>query len=54
MDDLAAGFLALGLRPGDRVGIWSPNREEWVITQLATASIGLIMVRHHTAIGAFV
>jgi len=44
MDDLAAGLLALGLKPGDRVGIWSPNRAEWVLTQIATAHIGLIMV----------
>lgn len=42
--DLAAGFLALGLEPGDRVGIWSPNNAEWVLTQLATARAGLILV----------
>ena len=40
----AAGLLALGLEPGDRVGIWSPNNAEWVITQLATAKAGLILV----------
>lgn len=40
----AAGFLALGLGPGDRVGIWSPNNAEWVITQLATAKAGLVLV----------
>jgi fatty-acyl-CoA synthase len=40
----AAGLLALGLQPGDRVGIWSPNNAEWVITQLATAKAGLILV----------
>ena len=32
-DRLAAGMIALGLEPGDRVGIWSPNRAEWIITQ---------------------
>ena len=41
---LAARLLALGLAPGDRVGIWSPNRAEWTLTQLATARIGLILV----------
>ena len=46
MDDLAAGLLSLGVKPGDRVGIWSPNRAEWVMTQLATAHIGAILVSH--------
>ena len=44
VDALAAGLLALGLRPGERVGIWSPNNAEWVLTQLATAKAGLILV----------
>jgi fatty-acyl-CoA synthase len=44
VDDFAAGLLALGLAPGDRVGIWAPNNAEWVITQLATAKAGLILV----------
>eukprot|EP01037_Dinobryon_pediforme_P016070 gene16070-16242_t len=44
VDDFAAGLLAMGLKPGDRVGIWSPNNAEWVITQLATAKAGLILV----------
>ncbi|HEY7851872.1 MAG TPA: AMP-binding protein [Caulobacteraceae bacterium] len=43
-DALAAGLLALGLTPGERIGIWSPNRAEWVVTQLAAARIGLILV----------
>ena len=43
-DALAAGLLAIGLEKGDRVGIWSPNRYEWVLTQLATARIGAILV----------
>jgi fatty-acyl-CoA synthase len=43
-DAVAAGFLALGLQPGDRVGIWSPNRAEWAITQFAAARAGLILV----------
>ena len=44
VDRLATGMLALGIEPGDRVGIWSPNRYEWVVTQFATAKIGAIMV----------
>jgi fatty-acyl-CoA synthase len=41
---VAAGLLRLGLRPGDRVGIWSQNCAEWVLVQFATARAGLIMV----------
>ncbi|WP_336487360.1 AMP-binding protein [Methylobacterium nigriterrae] len=41
---LAAGFLALGLNPGDRLGIWSLNRAEWALTQFAAAKAGLILV----------
>lgn len=44
VDELSAGLLALGLEPGDRVGIWSPNNAEWVLTQFATAKAGLILV----------
>jgi fatty-acyl-CoA synthase len=44
VDQTAAGLLALGLQPGDRVGIWSPNCAEWVVTQLATARIGVLLV----------
>src|SRR5271166_4566137 len=44
VDAFAAGLLALGLAAGDRVGIWSPNNAEWVITQFATAKAGLILV----------
>ncbi len=43
-DRLAAGLVALGLVPGDRVGLWSPNRAQWVISQYATAKAGLILV----------
>jgi fatty-acyl-CoA synthase len=48
-DAFAAGLLALGLEPGDRVGIWSPNNAEWVITQFATARAGLILVNINPA-----
>lgn len=41
---LAAGLLALGIEPGDRVGIWAPNCYEWCLTQFATAKIGAILV----------
>jgi len=43
-DDLAVGLLALGLVPGDRVGIWSPNCAEWTLTQFAAARAGLVLV----------
>ena len=44
IDRLAAGFLALGLQKGERLGVWSPNRPEWVLTQFATARLGIILV----------
>jgi len=43
-DRLAAGFVHLGLARGDRIGIWAPNRYEWVLTQFASAKAGLILV----------
>ncbi|HJQ15799.1 MAG TPA: AMP-binding protein [Allosphingosinicella sp.] len=43
-DAFARGLLALGLAPGDRIGIWSLNRVEWAITQFAAAKAGLILV----------
>ena len=46
---LAAGFIALGLHVGDRVGIWSPNRAEWLVTQFATARAGLVLVNINPA-----
>lgn len=49
VDALAAGLLGLGLEPGDRVGIWSPNNAEWVVTQFATARAGLILVNINPA-----
>ena len=44
VDRVARGLLALGLLHGDRIGIWSPNRAEWVLTQLAAARVGLVLV----------
>jgi fatty-acyl-CoA synthase len=49
VDALAAGLLALGLTPGDRIGIWSPNNAEWAMTQFATAKVGLILVNINPA-----
>jgi len=49
VDTLAASLLALGFAPGDRVGIWAPNRAEWVVTQFATAKAGLILVNINPA-----
>ncbi|KAL4233938.1 Acyl-CoA synthetase member 2 mitochondrial [Mactra antiquata] len=43
-DRLAAGLLELGIKKGDRVGIWGPNSIEWVLTQYATARAGIILV----------
>jgi fatty-acyl-CoA synthase len=48
-DAFASGLLALGLEPGDRVGIWSPNCAEWTIAQFATAKAGLILVNINPA-----
>ncbi len=44
INQLAMGLLSIGVKPGDRVGIWSPNNLEWCLTQFATAKIGAIMV----------
>ncbi len=49
IDALAGGFLAMGLQKGDRVGIQSPNRYEWILTQFATARVGLVMVNVNPA-----
>ncbi|MAB12361.1 AMP-binding protein, partial [Parvibaculum sp.] len=48
-DALAAGLLALGLKPGDRLGIWSPNNAEWALTQFATAKAGIVLVNINPA-----
>lgn len=49
VDRLAGGLLSLGLYRGDRVGIWSPNRAEWLVAQFATARIGLVLVNINPA-----
>ena len=49
VDAFASGLLALGLKRGERIGIWSPNNAEWVVTQFATAKAGLILVNINPA-----
>src|SRR5579872_5061109 len=44
VNQCAKGLMQLGLQKGQRVGIWSPNRAEWCITQFATSKIGAILV----------
>lgn len=48
-EKIAKALLAVGLEKGDRVGIWSPNRYEWVLLQYATARIGIILVNINPA-----
>jgi fatty-acyl-CoA synthase len=49
VDRLALGLLGLGLAKGDRLGVWSPNRYEWALTQYATAKCGVILVNINPA-----
>ncbi len=48
-DEFARGLIALGVRHGDRVGIWATNCIEWVIAQYATPKIGAILVNINPA-----
>ncbi|HET9626298.1 MAG TPA: AMP-binding protein [Kofleriaceae bacterium] len=47
--EVARGLLAMDIQRGDRVGVWSPNRFEWVVLQYATARIGAILVNINPA-----
>jgi fatty-acyl-CoA synthase len=49
VEALAAGLFKLGLVQGDRIGIWAPNRAEWMVTQYAAAKLGLILVNLNPA-----
>ncbi|MBI1197750.1 MAG: AMP-binding protein [Phenylobacterium sp.] len=49
VDAFAAGLIALGLQPGERIGVWAPNCAEWTITQFATAKAGLVLVNINPA-----
>ncbi|MEC7815400.1 MAG: AMP-binding protein [Pseudomonadota bacterium] len=51
VDEAARALMAIGVRRGDRVGIWSPNRYEWTVTQFATAKVGAILVNINPAYG---
>lgn len=45
----AGGLAALGLREGDRVGVWSTNCTEWVLLHLACARLGAVLVNVNPA-----
>jgi fatty-acyl-CoA synthase len=49
VDEVARGLIAAGLAPGDRLGVWSPNRAEWTLVQYASAKIGVILVNINPA-----
>lgn len=49
VDAFAAGLIELGLKPGERIGIWSQNKAEWAVVQFATAKAGLILVNINPA-----
>src|SRR4051812_1628600 len=49
IDRVAKGLIASGLKPGDRLGMWSPNCVEWVLIQFATAKAGVILVNVNPA-----
>lgn len=49
VDRVASGLLRVGVRPGEKVGIWSMNAPEWVLIQFATARIGAVLVNVNPA-----
>ena len=49
VERMARGFVACGLLPGERIGIWSPNNAEWVLAMFAAARAGLILVNINPA-----
>ncbi len=53
VDALAGGLLQIGIETGDRVGMWAPNRHEWLLTQFATARIGAVLVNINPAYRVF-
>ena len=48
-DQLARGLLAMDFKAGDRIGVWSTNNIEWLLLQMATARIGVILVNINPA-----
>ncbi len=53
VDALAGGLLELGFAKGERIGVWSPNRYEWLLAQFATARLGIILVNINPAYRLF-
>jgi len=51
VNEAARAFMAIGVKRGERVGIWSPNRYQWTVTQFATAKVGAILVNINPAYG---
>ncbi len=49
VDQCARGLMAIGLKKGDRIGMWSPNNSEWVVIQFATSKMGAILVNLNPA-----
>ena len=49
VENAARGMISIGVEKGDRVGVWSPNRAEWLIAQYALATVGAIMVNINPA-----
>jgi fatty-acyl-CoA synthase len=49
VDRVACALVAIGLRPGDRMGIWAPNCAEWLLVQYASAKAGVILVNINPA-----
>ncbi|MBF8964609.1 AMP-binding protein [Pontibacter sp. FD36] len=49
VEQVAKSLMAYGIQKGDRVGIWSPNRVEWVLVQFATARVGAVLVNINPA-----
>ena len=49
VNQCARGLMAMGLKKGERIGIWSPNNAEWAITQFASSKIGAILVNINPA-----
>jgi len=49
VDAFATGLVSLGFRPGDRLGIWATNQSEWIVTQFATARVGVVLVNINPA-----
>jgi fatty-acyl-CoA synthase len=44
VNQLAKGFLKLGLKKGDHLALWAPNRWEWIVTQFAATKIGVVLI----------